>query len=85
MKKKLFTISLLIGLTTLSILGCSNTVNAEQDQIGINKLYNNDIYEFIDPDTGVHYLVYSRSAPSKGMGGITPRLNADGSIMVDSK
>lgn len=49
----------------------------------INKLYNDDIYEFIDPDTGVHYLVYSRSAPSKGMGGITPRLNANGSIMVD--
>lgn len=83
MKKNFFTIILLIGLTTLSIFGCSNTVNAEQYQMEINKLYNNDIYEFVDPDTGVHYLVYSRSAPSKGMGGITPRLNVDGSIMVD--
>lgn len=85
MKKNFFTISLLIGLTTLSIFGCSNTVNAEPDQMQINKLYNNDIYEFIDPDTGVHYLVYSHAAASKGMGGITPRLNAGGSIMVDLK
>lgn len=36
---------------------------------------SSNIYEFIDPDTLVHYLVYQ-------MRGITPRLNADGTIMI---
>lgn len=36
----------------------------------------NDIREFVDPDTGVHYLIYDR------YGGITPRLNSDGSVMT---
>ena len=41
-----------------------------------------DVYEFVDPDTTVHYLVYSRKNNNAGMGGITPRLNSDGTIMV---
>lgn len=41
--------------------------------------YEDNIYDYVDPDTGVHYLVYC----GYRKGGITPRLNPDGSIMVD--
>lgn len=35
-----------------------------------------------DPETGVQYIVYSRKRGEAGIGGITPRLNADGSLCV---
>lgn len=37
-----------------------------------------------DPETGVQYIVYSRKRGEAGIGGITPRLNADGSLCVVS-
>lgn len=40
------------------------------------------LYEFIDSETGVHYWIYSYRS-GYGGGGMTPRLNSDGSIMVD--
>lgn len=46
---------------------------------------NHNIKDWIDPDTGVHYLVNSDQSGYAGMGGITPRLNPDGSVMVDEK
>ena len=48
--------------------------------------YNKDrVYDYTDPETGVHYLIYSDTAAHGAMGGITPRLNTDGSVMVDGK
>lgn len=41
--------------------------------------YEDDVYDYVDPDTGVHYLVYF----GYRKGGITARLNPDGSVMVD--
>lgn len=38
----------------------------------------NKVRDFVDPKTGVHYLLFER----RYRGGITPRLNADGTIMV---
>lgn len=35
-----------------------------------------------DPETGVQYIIYSKKWQDAGMGGITPRLNADGSLCV---
>lgn len=52
------------------------------DEESIPKIDNIDIYEFIDPDTGVHYWIYSHKASNGGMGGMTPRLNSDGTVMV---
>lgn len=43
------------------------------------------VYDYTDPETGVHYLIYSEHQYSSGMGGITPRLNPDGSTMVEEK
>ena len=43
------------------------------------------VYDYTDPETGVHYLICSEHQFSYGMSGITPRLNSDGSVMVDKK
>ena len=40
------------------------------------------MYEIIDSETGVHYLMYVRFEHSVG-GSITPRLNSDGTVMCD--
>lgn len=37
---------------------------------------------FVDPETGVEYLVYYEKVGYAGSGGITPRLNPDGSVRV---
>ena len=79
MKRKII-IGLLLVTLSLSLFGCVTESEANQS---VKEMYNDDIYEFIDPDTGVHYWIYSHSAGYAGMGGITPRLNSDGSIMVD--
>lgn len=41
------------------------------------------IYDWVDPDTGVHYLVLRDNSYQSGRGGITPRLNSDGTVMVE--
>ena len=41
--------------------------------------YDDNVYDYVDPDTGVHYLVYC----GYRKGGIAARLNPDGSVMVD--
>lgn len=46
------------------------------------KINNSDIFEFIDPDTGVHYWIYSHKVMYGGAGGMTPRLNSDGTVIV---
>jgi hypothetical protein len=43
-----------------------------------------DVYIWTDEETGVQYLIYSDRHSESGMGGITPRLNADGTIYVVS-
>lgn len=80
MKRKII-IGLLLVTLSLSIFGCAT--ESEASSKSVKEMYNDDIYEFIDPDTGVHYWIYSHGAGYVGMGGITPRLNSDGSIMVD--
>ena len=42
-----------------------------------------NVYDWVDPDTGVHYLIYSYISYGAGAGGITPRLTRDGHYMVD--
>lgn len=46
-------------------------------------LDNGNVFEWVDNYTGVHYLIYSLQRGEAGMGGITPRLNADQSVMTD--
>ena len=83
MKKKILAILLVFGLAATTLIGCSNTTGVETTKDNnIEKIYNSDIYEFIDPDTGVHYWIYSHKAGYGGMGGMTPRLNPDGTVMI---
>lgn len=82
MKKTICSILLGICLCT-TLVGCSVPTGTKTANDGTtSKIYNDDVYEFIDPDTGVHYWVYSHTARYGGMGGMTPRLNSDGTVMV---
>ena len=40
------------------------------------------IYDYVGADAGVHYVVYKGIVGRAGYGGITPRYNADGTLMV---
>lgn len=83
MKKK-FMISVLVVAILFSLAGCSSREGVKTSNSGTtSKIYNDDIYEFVDPDTGIHYWIYSHKAGYGGMGGMTPRLNPDGSVMCD--
>lgn len=82
MKKKLVVFALAATLM-FSLVGCGVTGTETSNSGTTSKIYNSDIYEFVDPDTGIHYWIYSHKAGYSGMGGMTPRLNSDGSIMCD--
>ena len=82
MRKKLILFAT-VSMLALSMAGC-RPVGTETSASGTtSKIYNSDIYEFVDPDTGVHYWIYSHKDGYAGMGGMTPRLNADGSVMAN--
>lgn len=63
------------------------------DGIGTNEIFsdsveeptvgekdNDTIYIWTDEETGVQYIVYREKRYNAGFGGITPRLNPDGSL-----
>lgn len=96
--KKMFFTALLCGTAFCALTACdfsyagtadtSSTVVGRENpfreltcvQNGITKKI---VYDYTDPETGVHYLIYSEDQYNAGMGGITPRLNPDGSTMVE--
>ena len=81
--KKIVGCILLSVCLCFTLVGCNMEGGTQTTNEGSTpKIYNRDIYEFIDPDTGVHYWIYSRHEGYGGMGGMTPRLNSDGTIMV---
>ena len=41
------------------------------------------VYDYVDPETHVHYLIIRDTYYNSGRGGITVRYNSDGTIMVD--
>lgn len=82
MKKKFLTLLLCICMC-FGLLGCSAPHGIQTSNEGsTSKIYNDDIYEFIDTDTSVHYWIYSHNAYYGGTGGMTPRLNSDGTVMI---
>lgn len=46
----------------------------------IHEVDSDDILIWTDPDTNVQYIIYSRKDGYGGMGGITPRINLDGTL-----
>lgn len=43
---------------------------------------NQFIFVWTDPDTKIQYIVYREKSGYAGFGGITPRLNTDGSLYI---
>ena len=66
------TISLLLAmlLIVLCLSGCGRE-NKENPQ---------NVYIWTDEETGVQYVIFSESYGGIGRGGITPRLNLDGTL-----
>lgn len=74
-----FTIILLLVLAFV-FGGSRDNKEATQEMMSFSALgYEDNVYDYVDPDTGVHYLVYC----GYRKGGITTRLNPDGSVVVD--
>lgn len=69
-------IVIIMLLLTFTLIGCDYT--GEPIEPTANNKYAVK-QEYIDPDTGVHYLYYG----SGYGGGLSVRYNADGTIMVD--
>lgn len=69
---------LILPLLLLLVTGCNISTNNETDRNEVNK---SDIYFYIDENTCVEYIVYD----SWYSGGITPRLNRDGTIMLNEE
>ena len=64
------------------LAGCKTYQINENENIKLNSK-DTDIRFWTDEETGVQYVIYNHGAGYKGMGGITPRLNADGTLYID--
>lgn len=62
-----------------SLIGCGAPPESNPQDV---QSTGSDIEFWTDAETGVQYVVYDRRSGSGGMGGITPRLNADGTLYV---
>lgn len=74
---------LVLFLITLSLTFCfcaCEVKNDTRNEISVNKASTFSVCDYIDPETGVHYLLYKKG----DSGGICPRYNADGTLMVSS-
>ena len=77
MKKVIVT--LLVIVLTVCLVGCTSETT-ETTETTIQKVNDSCIYIWTDEETGVQYIVYEKAYGYAGMGGITPRLNADGTL-----
>lgn len=93
---KIITILLMTTIAT-AITGCSDQnettesseiltspTDHERHDIYASDI-NKNISEYVDPETGVHYLLFIRKDVYGGMGGITPRLDKSGQVMIDKE
>lgn len=86
MKKRLL-VGLIGCMLAFSLVGCNtnNTNNDTTDTTTSNNTMeyigniNNEIEEYRDSETGVHYFVFR----AYYKGGMCPRYNADGTLYVD--
>ena len=86
-KKIMFGILCVLLVTTICISGCISTVEDSTTEIptltGAESAYDpNVIFVYVDPQTGVNYLIYSVQLLRSGLGGMCPRYNADGTLYV---
>ena len=90
-KKVIVSVIGLIGLVTIAF-GCGASNAKAKDEKSIQNITEADYwgwknwnaYEYVDPDTGIHYLaLYSEN--NGDVTSLTPRLNSDGTVMVDKE
>ena len=73
-------ISLILVIAIILLVGCADVEYAEADT-QTNDIQDDGYYEiYVDKETGVNYVAYTNH--HKKGGGITPRLNADGTPFV---
>jgi len=87
----LILLTITIAGIVVALIEVKNEWNKKTDSaenpVGSNSTDNDwhidgNVYVWTDEETGVQYLIYSDRHSDSGMGGITPRLNADGTICV---
>lgn len=96
MKSNVFVISLICTIALMCLIALSSGYLLGNDRIHKEQVLNetteptvgekddNFIYIWTDKETGVEYIVYRERERGVGFCGITPRLDADGNIMVSS-
>lgn len=76
-------LAVLTGMCFLTIK--SIKANAKEEQSSsidhLDKIGSSNIYDYVDEDTGVHYLVFQNIKGSA----MSVRYNDDGSIMTDKR
>lgn len=79
----------LIGFIFGAVIGCGTLTYAEtfhfskvDSQTVWGIVLKDTLYDFVDDETGVHYLMFQGS---EEVTAICPRYNSDGSLMVDVK
>ena len=78
-------ISLILVISIILLVGCASDTEASSKIRNIQDRIYNDVetaFEIaVDKETGVNYIIYN----GYKQGGITPRLNADGTLYVSEK
>ena len=79
--KKFIAISAVLLCCTVSV-SCDeiSTPIIEEPTPTVGEKSNDYIYIWTDDETGVQYVIYREKTYNAGHGGITPRLNPDGSL-----
>lgn len=79
--KKFFAV-FIVAVLMLCLIGCTTEATTTTNKTNIKQATNENIEIWTDTETGVQYIIYDRKAGYGGMGGITPRLNADGTPYI---
>lgn len=84
--KKFIAISAVLLCFTFAVSCDENsTLITEKSTPTVGTRSNDYIYIWTDDETGVQYVIYREKTYNAGHGGITPRLNPDGSLYVVEK
>lgn len=89
MKNKLIAV-IIVSLFAIALTGCNSEEaqkNANSFQSGLRSATKNfpldkSIIIWTDPETKIQYIVYRERHGYASFSGITPRLNADGSLYI---
>ena len=77
MTKKVIAIALALALAALSF-GCGGAHAGDKVDI----IQNGEMHVYVDNETGVEYLLYTKGSGASTTACMAPRLNADGSVKV---